>query len=61
MNEPAHSIPEKENIWDEPLEQSLEVANFLDAIERIITRVFGVADKPLDNDDHPTNIPTEEE
>ncbi len=60
--QPVESTPESSNAWEgDTLEQSLEVANFLEAIERIITRRFGVAENAADNEDDPTNMSSEEE
>ena len=41
------------------LDYSLEVANFLDALERVVVRLFGVPSQPNDNEDGPLTI-TEE-
>ncbi len=60
--QPVESTPESSNAWDgDTLEQSLEVANFLEAIERIITRLFGVAENAADNEDGSTDMTSEEE
>jgi hypothetical protein len=61
MTEPVYSTPDKQNDWDDTLDHSLEVANFLDALERIVTRVFGAADHSIDNDNHSTDLLTEED
>ncbi len=60
--QPIESSSESPNAWDgDTLEQSLEVVNFLEAIERIITRLFGVAENAADNEDGPTDMSSEEE
>ena len=44
--------PKEQNIVEaEELDQSLEVDNFLAALERVITRLFGSANSPNDNED----------
>ncbi len=62
MTPPVRSTPEKQDTWDcETLGHALEVANFLEAIGRIMTRLFGVADHAVDNEGDPTETQTEEE
>ena len=55
--QPISETPDHET-WDE-VEYSLEVANFLDALERVVARLFGAPDQLNDNDDDPSTIPEE--
>lgn len=61
MTEPIQPTPDTLHVWNDDLEQSLEVANFLDALERIVTRLFGTTEQGVDNEEHPSEPLADEE